>query len=239
MTANSILKQRPEGEPLQRRIAVFDLDRTITRKGTYSPFLLYAARHLNPVRLALIPAVIIAMAGYKLRLMSRTRLKEIMHQLMLGQCIAKDRIDAISGRFAERTLSNNVYPQAIDLIENERNAGALIVIASAAHLCYLGALGDKLKADFLIGTESVWIEGFLSPQIVGQNCYGIEKRRRMANFLRLHSYERDETYVCFYSDDLSDLPSFQFADEAVATNPSRKLAGKARKSEWKILDWRH
>jgi phosphoserine phosphatase len=123
-------------------------------------------------------------------------------------------------------------------MENERRAGALIVIASAAHHYYLDALGDRLNADFVIGTESVWIDGFLSSQIAGQNCYGIEKRRRMANFLRLHGYERRETYVCFYSDDMSDLPSFQFADEAVATNPSRKLAGTAKKSKWRVIDWR-
>jgi HAD superfamily hydrolase (TIGR01490 family) len=238
MLANTVLRQNPEVKSLQRRIAVFDLDRTITRKGTYSSFLLYAARHLNPVRLALIPAVIIAMAGYKLRLMSRTHLKEIMHHLMLGQGVAQHRIQEIAGLFAERTLRKNVYALAIELIESERNAGALIVIASAAHHYYLNALGEKLNADFVIGTESVWIDGFLSSQIVGQNCYGLEKQRRMANFLRVHSYKRGETFVCFYSDDLSDLPSFQFADEAVATNPSRKLAGTARKSKWKILDWR-
>jgi hypothetical protein len=44
-------------------LAIYDMDRTITRTGTYTPFLIHAARRLTPWRLALLPLAIIAMLG--------------------------------------------------------------------------------------------------------------------------------------------------------------------------------
>jgi HAD superfamily hydrolase (TIGR01490 family) len=222
----------------KRRVAVFDLDRTITQYGTYSLFLLTAAYRLNPARLAFVPAVIIAMAGYKLGFLSRTSLKEIMHRIMLGHSVAQEKVSTIAHLFASRTMTKNVYAQAIERIKLERDAGALIVIASAAHRFYLDALGERLNADFVIGTESLWVDGFLHSKIAGKNCYGVEKQRKLSSFLHLHRFERARIHLCFYSDDLSDLPTFQFADEAVATNPSRKLAREAKKFAWQIVDWR-
>lgn len=228
----------PDAGSARQRIAVFDLDRTITRTGTYSPFLVYAARHLNPIRLVMIPAVVLAMAGYKLGLLPRTRLKEIMQHLLLGKAVEKARIKAIAESFAIQTLARNTYVQALEQIAVERQAGAQIVIASAAHHFYLGAIGEGLKADSVIGTQSIWANGYLSPRIAGENCYGLEKLRRLTSFLQLHQYERERIHICFYSDDLSDLPIFEFADEAIATNPSRRLLSRASKLKWRIIDWR-
>ena len=63
--------------------AVFDLDKTITRRATFIPFLLSVARR-DPQ--TLIHAAPIAGAGlaYKLGLVSRARVKEIMLSGFLG-----------------------------------------------------------------------------------------------------------------------------------------------------------
>jgi HAD superfamily hydrolase (TIGR01490 family) len=220
------------------RVAIFDLDRTVTRTGTYSPFLLFAARRLNPLRLALTPLVFMAMAGYKLRLISRKTLKETMHRLILGNAVAHEQIEAVARAFAVHTMSRNIYPQAAALIELERASGAMVVIASAAHAFYLMPLREALGADHAIGTESVVAGPILNSRIKGENCYGLEKRRRIEAFLAGYGHERAATHVRFYSDDFSDLPSFLFADEAIATNPSRKLSQRARRMNWQVIDWR-
>ena len=54
-------------------LAIYDMDRTVTRTGTYTPFLLHAAKALNPLRLALVPLVPLTMGAYALRLMVRER----------------------------------------------------------------------------------------------------------------------------------------------------------------------
>ena len=67
----------------QSRIAIFDLDRTLTRRGTYSPFLIFAAKRLCPWRLAALPWVMLGMIGYKCKILSRSRLKELMQRAIV------------------------------------------------------------------------------------------------------------------------------------------------------------
>jgi hypothetical protein len=56
-------------------LAIYDMDRTITRTGTYTPFLLHAASRLAPWRLLLAPGVAVAMLGYAARVIDRKRLE--------------------------------------------------------------------------------------------------------------------------------------------------------------------
>jgi predicted membrane channel-forming protein YqfA (hemolysin III family) len=59
------------------KLAIYDMDRTITIRGTYTPFLLHVAARMAPWRLMLAPLVLIAMLAYVLRFIPRKRLKEI------------------------------------------------------------------------------------------------------------------------------------------------------------------
>jgi HAD superfamily hydrolase (TIGR01490 family) len=219
-------------------ISIFDLDRTITRHGTWSLFLLFAAWHRAPWRLALVPAVVAAMAGYKAGLFSRGRLKEIMQRLMIGEAIPRAEAAALALAFARRTLDGNVYPQAIALIRREIADGRRVMIASAAHRYYLAPLAKTLGTNEAIGTRSRWRGELLTPRIEGENCYGHAKCTMLIERLRKIGLERTKVHIRFYSDDISDLPTFDWADEAVAVNPSATLARHARASAWPILDWR-
>ena len=49
---------------------------------------------------------------------------------------------------------------------------------------------------------------------------------------------REAAHVRAYSDHVSDHPMLHFADEAVATTPSRKLKLLAPQMGWQVVDWR-
>ena len=53
-------------------LAIYDMDRTITRRATYTPFLLHAALRLAPWRLLLVPAVVVMMLAYLAGLIDRS-----------------------------------------------------------------------------------------------------------------------------------------------------------------------
>ena len=61
------------------RIAVYDLDRTVLRKPTFTLFLLWAAVREAPWRLLLLPLLAALMIGYALRLYGRDRFKPAAH----------------------------------------------------------------------------------------------------------------------------------------------------------------
>ena len=65
-------------------LAVYDMDRTVTRHATYTPFLLHCARRRAPWRLIFLPLVALSMLAYVARLIDRAKLKEINHHLLLG-----------------------------------------------------------------------------------------------------------------------------------------------------------
>jgi HAD superfamily hydrolase (TIGR01490 family) len=216
-------------------LSIFDLDSTLTRHGTYSPFLIFAARRLAPWRLVLIPVVLLAMLGYGLKLISRQRLKSTMHRILLGRRVSKVRVDAIAAAFADHTLHRNFHRDALTLVRAERAAGRTVIVATAAFKYYASAIAEALGDVGLIATESVWDGGDLTPAIDGQNCYGAAKLDMIKAHLEQQGIARHKVHIRFYSDHVSDAPSLEWADEPIATNPSRKLVSLAKSKGWQLL----
>lgn len=221
-----------------RPLSIFDLDRTLTIHGTWSPFLLFAARRRAPWRLAFAPLIVALMIAYKAHLLSRKQLKQAMQRFMLGDAVYLDTVNDLAGAYAEQSLAWNIHPEAIASIAAERAAGRRVVIASAAHLFYLEAIAERLGVSDVVGTASVWRGRDLTPRIAGANCYGADKRLMLKQWLAAKEIDRADVHIRFFSDDLSDLPTFEWADEAVAVNPSRRLLDLALRHGWTVYDWR-
>ena len=65
---------RDQARPLIR-LAIYDMDKTVTRYPTYTPFLIHAARTREPWRLLLLPFVFVTLLLYGARLIDRGQLK--------------------------------------------------------------------------------------------------------------------------------------------------------------------
>jgi hypothetical protein len=66
-------------------LAIYDMDKTVTRRPTFGLFLLHAALRLAPWRLLLAPAAMLASLCYLAGLIDRGRLKEINYRLLVGR----------------------------------------------------------------------------------------------------------------------------------------------------------
>lgn len=218
-------------------IHLFDLDRTITRLPTYTPFLLHAARQLAPWRLLLIPALIPFFAGYGLKWIDRKGLKQIMQSLMIGRRIDGAKIAQVTASFARVTVAGNSYAGARALIGAANKAGERVVIATASHRFYVEPIAAALGADDVIATGSVWQDQTLTAMIPGENCYAAAKRAMVEQWFAGTGLDRAAVHVRFYSDHVSDLPTFDWADEPIAIHPSAKLRAVASERGWQIIDW--
>jgi HAD superfamily hydrolase (TIGR01490 family) len=220
-------------------VAIYDLDRTITRSGTYTPFLLFWARRHAPWRLFLAPVTLVCMAVYAAKIISRKKLKELMQALMMGARTDAARLAPAVGAFAARLVKRGVYAQAFEQIAADRAAGRQIVLATAAHAFYVGAIAQELGVAGVVATGSVRdADGALTARIDGENCYGAAKLAMIETFLEKAGMDRDGTRVRFYSDHVSDMPVFDWADERIAVNPSARLRAVAQARGWPVLDWR-
>jgi hypothetical protein len=80
------------GHGMTHRLAIYDMDRTVTFSGTYTGFLVHVAKRMAPWRLALFPGVVLLMLAYVLKLISRQRLKEMNQALMIGHNVERARL---------------------------------------------------------------------------------------------------------------------------------------------------
>ena len=216
--------------------AIYDMDRTLTRHATYTPFLLHCAVRRAPWRLIFLPVVILSMLAYAAKLIDRGRLKEINHHLLLGHKLHPRQLWPLVESFAEKTVASNIRPGARAAIARDRAEGRRIVMATASYRLYADAIGELLGFDDVIGTGSIiGLDERVHAKIDGDNCYGPAKLRMVTDWLGKSGLTRG--HVRFYSDHTSDAPVFEWADEAVAVNPHDRLARLAKERGWKVQDW--
>lgn len=220
------------------KIALYDLDKTITKRPTYMSFLLHAAWRHERWRLALLPGLLLLFAGYLVRAVNRGRLKELMHVLLLGPAVDGGKMDEIAQSFAREALEGNVYTQAQARIAKEKSEGCRLLLATASYAFYAAPLARQLGFDDVIGTLVQHDEeGAILAKIDGENCYGSAKLRMVEAWAEEQNLNREDIHVRFYSDSPTDLPVFDWSDEPVATNPTSKLRAIAEKRGWRIIAW--
>lgn len=221
------------------RIAIYDMDKTITRRPTYTPFLIHAARTRQPWRLLLLPFVAVTILLYAVRLIDRGRLKELNHALLVGRALPPAAAAAVAQSFAVETMATNILPQAQARAASERDDGFRLVLATASYEFYASAIAQALGFDYVIGTLTrTDTAGALLAKIDAQNCYGTAKLEMVEAWMTRQGLARRDCHIRFYSDHVSDAPCLNWADEAFATNAHAPLLALAAQRGWAVLDWR-
>ena len=223
---------------MKAQLAIYDMDRTVTRRATYTPFLIHAALRLAPWRLLLLPLVLVAMIAYAARLIDRGRLKEINYDLLVGRGVPPTRLESVIESFADRQVATNIMPGAVRNLAVDRAAGRRLVMATASYRLYAAAIARRLGFDDVIATEtSLDSQGRVLARIDGANCYGLAKKDMIEAWLQKEGLERDAVHIRFYSDHVSDQHVHRWADEAVAANAHRRLVRLAEAEGWEVVDW--
>jgi HAD superfamily hydrolase (TIGR01490 family) len=224
---------------MKARLAIYDMDRTITRNPTYTPFLVHAAIRLAPWRLILFPIVLLSMLAYLAKLMDRGRLKEINYNLLVGRGVDPERLEPVIGSFADKQIAGNIRPGARRAIAEDRAAGRRLVMATASYRLYAAEIAKRLGFDDVIATDTLRDDrGRILATIDGANCYGAAKKDMILAWLQREGLEREAVHVRFYSDHVSDHHVHRWADEPVAANAHRRLVRLARAQGWEVVDWK-
>ncbi|MBW0144215.1 HAD family hydrolase [Sphingomicrobium clamense] len=217
-------------------LAIYDMDKTVTRRPTYTPFLIHCAMRRNPLRLVFLPLVILSMLSYVLKLIDRGTLKEINHRLLLGHRRSQAELKPLVESFAEKTIANNIRPGAKAAIARDKAEGRMVVMATASYRFYAQEIGKRMGFDHVIGTNTILgIDEEVHAKIDGKNCYGPAKMEMILDWETKAEIVRG--HVRFYSDHVTDRPVFEWSDEPIAVNPHGKLEELAKEQGWRIEDW--
>jgi HAD superfamily hydrolase (TIGR01490 family) len=220
-------------------LAIYDMDKTVTRRATYNGFLLHMAFNKSPWRLFLAPLLPFGLALYALKIWDRTRLKQFSQMLLIGRRVPTERFAKYLESHADLVVGKNVYPQLLARVAEEKAAGYRHVMATASYRLYVEAIAKRLGFDDVIATNlATNSSGHVMARIDGHNCYDAAKLELVKGWMAMHDLKRENCHIRAYSDHVSDAPLLAFADEAYATNPHQPLAEMAKANGWEIIDWR-
>lgn len=216
------------------RLAIYDMDRTITRRGTMSGFLVHVLQRRERWRVLLVPLVAIAGLAYAARLIDRRRLKAFNMALLIGRNYDPVGLEGLAQSYADRVIARNIHPRALDQIARDRAEGYRIILATASFRMYVGPIAQRLGVEDVIATDLVagqW-------RLAGPNCYGSDKRALIDAWLTAQGISAEGAEFRTYSDHVSDAPMLELSASPVATTPSPRLRKLAKARGWTVVDWR-
>lgn len=194
------------------RIAFFDFDGTVTTKDTLLEFIrfskgtlpFYAGFLLNSPWLV----------AYRLKLISNQAAKERILTWFFGNTPLAE-FQETCDRFATEVIPALLRPKALEEISVLQNKGYSIVIVSASPEHWLRRWTDSIQAGLLATRLETKPESQKKPtrltgKILGHNCHGKEKVRRIGEAFDLNTYS--EIYA--YGDSSGDKPMLALAHHA-------------------------
>ncbi len=219
------------------KLSIWDMDKTLTRKASWLPWLLHFARTEAPTRLLLLPLTLLPLLAYAVRMLDRAGLKQATQRIMMGRAVPASSVHRSAQAFAARFGAANELPGALSRLAADRAEGFLPVLATASPRFYVEALAERWGIRDVIATENRHDGYALTPQIEGENCYGLAKFEAVEAWLAARGLRREDCEIRFASDHVSDLPLLLWADAPLAANPSLALRREAHARGWPVVDW--
>jgi phosphatidylglycerophosphatase C len=203
------------------KLAVFDLDGTITRHDTLIQFILGYLKS-RPWRLFGFVLALPAVMLYLLRVTDRGALKgSVIHWTLGGS--SRQEIDAWAAAFVPRLLAQGVFKAAMDQIAAHKRSGDVLVLMSASPDFYVPLIARHLGFTDVTCTGVRWDGDRLDGRLTTENCRGAEKARRLAGLRE--RYPGLATVA--YGNAASDLDHLRLVDRGVLVNgdePARRRA---------------
>ena len=218
-------------------IAIFDLDYTLTKRGTWGRFVLKNVKYKPWLWLPLAVSAGVTQWRYKCGKLPRLRVKQaMMRWSMAGQ--SQDYMQQLAEEFATAEVATRLRPGAIKAIDYHRAKGDTLIIASAAVDLIVAPIAKKLDISLWVATEMSWENAKLTTNFSSPNCYGPEKLTRVKQLLAKNpELKQNHTIITMYSDSYSDLDILRFSDKGVAVNADKKLKEAAQGENFDVVEW--
>ncbi len=220
------------GSPPPPRIAVFDLDGTITTRDTLVPFLLgYLARH--PSRVWHLWRLPFSLSRYVLGLSDRGRLKSSLIRQVIGPA-SRSQVDSWTAEFCDSHLPRLLNPGALEAIERHRAAGDRLVLLSASVDLYVPQVARRLGMDEAVCTGVSWRGNHLEGRLTTANRRGAEKTRCIESLRTRYPGTR----FAAYGNASSDFDHLLRVEEPLVVNAGLRTRHRARRLRLATGDWR-
>lgn len=201
------------------KLAIFDVDYTLTKRETLLEFYLFMIKK-KPKLIIYLPKNAISAFLFSIGVFTAKTAKENFISFIDG--IEENKMQTYVKEFYHKRLSKILYVDAINTMKKLKSEGYKIFLISASAEFYLNEFYSLKEVDKVIGTRFTHENGKYRRKIVGENCKGEEKVKRLMEVLKEEKIEVDFRSSYMYSDSLSDLPLFKLVGHPYLVNPKKK-----------------
>lgn len=210
------------------KLAIFDIDYTITRKETLMEFFKYLV--LKDIKnIKFLPRALYSGLMYGIKVYDERRVKECF--LKFIDNIDEKDLAKLTKSFYDERLSSILYKDAVDMIKKLKNEGYMVILISASPEFYIKEFYAIKEVDLIIGTKFAFDGGKFVRKMNGNNCKGEEKVKRLNEVLKEKNIKVDFKNSYMFSDSLSDKPLLDLVG-----NPY--LINYKKHHEIEILKWK-
>lgn len=186
-------------------VAAFDFDGTLSYHDTLFYFLLYT--HGVWLSLYHFVPLLPTFAAYLLGKLDRQQTKEAV----LSRFFSDVPIDAVKEKgiaFSKTKLHKHIKPEAKARLEWHQRQGHRCILISASLDAYLAPWAKEMGFRDCITSRLESVNGLVTGKLIGKNCRGVEKVRRLDELLG----PRERYYLFAYGDSDGDRELLAFAD---------------------------
>ncbi|GKX65445.1 HAD-IB family hydrolase [Inconstantimicrobium mannanitabidum] len=197
------------------KLAIFDIDFTITKKETLMELFKFMM-HEDCKNIKFIPRAVFSGLMFVLKIYDERKTKETFLKFLDG--IEAEELARIVKKYYKERLSKILYKDAIDKIKELKGKGYKIYLISASPEFYLNEMYAIKEVDKIIGTKFTIKDGRFIRSMDGENCKGEEKVKRLKEELEKEKIEVDFKNSYMFSDSLSDKPLFDLVGNPYLIN---------------------
>ena len=216
------------------KFALFDFDGTLAKGDSILSFLGYSFKK-KLVGLKGIGKGLWAYAGYSFGKVSDTAAKEKAMAFIAGK--TQEEMTVFCEDWVEKKLSKKLFTQGIEELRDLAEKGYKILLITASPDFYLDPLLKRLPITDIIGTRmDKNEEGVFSGRISGNNCRGIEKNLRLAEYLAAKGWQLSTLESYGYGNSGYDEAMLTLVANPVLVNPSKSLQKAFPKG--RVVNWK-
>ena len=188
---------------MKKGIAFFDFDGTITTRDTLLEFIRFCKGTASFYAGFLVN--IVSLVAFKAGIISNQKAKEkILRHFFKGMPAAD--FEDLCERFNSTRLPGLIRPKAVEEIRRLKEEGYVVVVVSASPENWIRQWASAMQVE-LIASRLEIMEGRITGKIVGRNCHGEEKVRRILEKYVVTDYRA----IHAYGDTSGDKPMLSLA----------------------------
>ncbi len=218
--------------PVRRRVAFFDVDKTLLDANTASLWL------RREVRLGHMSRWTAVRGAFWLALytLGAARMERIITDALsvLSEVLESAIVDRTT-RFFHEEVRSLIRPRALEAIAAHRERGDAIYLLTTGSTYLSEMIATELGLDGFLCNKLEVVEGRFTGRVHPPLCYGdgkVAHAKVLADELGVDLEE-----CAFYTDSFSDLPMLLAVGTPIVVNPDVRLRRYARRQGWTIEDW--